>query len=642
MKKSKVLLIMLIFCIILSSFALADPEDSGTPTSTPQPRWQTGPQGGAIEIANPSQELLMHTVENDEGDVIDRYIDRGTQDDGTERNRNTFVVTGDGYGDNVSFYVRKNDMYDRSGAYVVSVQNVNGNPVNFVIQRKGTDGDDNWYNLRMLAYDNPDGTLELYSPTSNYGGNDVVVWMQQGYEYRIMPIGTTSSSPYTINFYRNPAINDNVTCYQTNKSASRRTCGSESDTNLEPLIDAPGLYDATGRELITTDGRPEVIDFEGIRASTNPFEKAFNDLLLLIGDGIKHLLDAVFGEAVTVSKLIYNKIAMVNPNFFDAASTNSLVDNKIREAVNKWFMFFRGMAIVFYLVAFLTIALHVLFSSTGEGIQKAKNMMMDWLKGIAILFFIPIVMKYTMAFNDALIRLLVQRNTDYLSHGKSFSDGMSWSAFEINFRSPKYVSKKTGYVQYSSEEVNMSYVDRLTEYETNFDLLNIMRAFAGATGQIGYSFLWYVCLGQLITFMFIYVKRFFTIVFLIAIFPITSMFNAISILRGQKGMQMNTWMKEFISNVFVQFIHAVVYSLITGACVQLLFSTVKDGQAVTKINWLVMLIAINFVPEGEKILKKVLSSLSSGNTTSGLSDGSGKIKNAVKNGFNHMKGLAGR
>jgi hypothetical protein len=281
-------------------------------------------------------------------------------------------------------------------------------------------------------------------------------------------------------------------------------------------------------------------------------------------------------------------------------------------------------------LAFLGVGIYTLYNSTGAGMEKAKSMLLDWIKGILILFFIPYVMKYILDLNDALINLLINNKASFLEQGTSFDDGSKWSVRALDFRSPKYVSRRTGYVQYASSEYNESYASELTTYENNFDLMRIMRAYTGVTYSLGYCFLWYVCIAQLLTFIFIYIKRFFMIALLIAIFPVTCIFNAISILRGQKGMQMNTWIKEFVTNVFTQFIHAVVYSIITGVCVDLIRTMLKGNTSSATMNWLVMLVAINFIPAGEKILKNLLSALASGSSSTGIAEGAKGIKGAVK------------
>ena len=80
------------------------------------------------------------------------------------------------------------------------------------------------------------------------------------------------------------------------------------------------------------------------------------------------------------------------------------------------------------------------------------------------------------------------------------------------------------------------------------------------------------------------------IAFLIAVFPVVSLFNAISIIKGKKGPQFSTWLKEFLTNVFTQFIHALIYTIITGIIV----SIIKDNLTVSggALNWIIVIVSI--------------------------------------------------
>ncbi len=617
MKKARFITNFVIFCIILSSFTISY---------------------GALNTGN------ISIVSEDETKLYRYEVDptgTPTVDPVTSANGdlNTFGIEGEYLNDDQGIRFTVNN----PGAYTIDLARYSPeSEVPYVVQVKENGV---WKEVRLLAHKDGDEYI-LYSPTSSSGGKTATIWLDANKEYRVVSKNAVTSALYKFVLYRDPGINDeSVQLYRSDINASVRTNGSDKSSNLE------SIPDGTRAKEIPPEGK--IVSYTGETVPlmwVNPndksfgriFEQQFVKLLLLIGDYAVSLLGDIFGEDVTVSKLVYNRIKLVNPNFFDKEATNTILDIKLRDIINDWYMFFRGLALVFYIIAFLMIGIHVLYNSTGAGMEKAKSMLLDWVKGILILFAIPIFMKLVFQVNDVLVMMLANENGTFLTQGKSFTDGTIWSADAITFRSPKYISKRTGFVQYGSDEVNQSYAERLEEYEKNYDLMKIMRAYAGVTQKLGFCFLWYVCIAQLITFIFIYVRRFFMLAFLISVFPITCIFNAISIMRGSKGMQMNTWIKEYISNVFVQFIHAIIYSIITGVCMGLIIDALQAHQSTATLNWLVMLIAINFIPEGEKILKKLLASLSSGSTGIGASDGSSKIKSAFKNGAGHLRQLAGK
>ena len=162
----------------------------------------------------------------------------------------------------------------------------------------------------------------------------------------------------------------------------------------------------------------------------------------------------------------------------------------------------------------------------------------------------------------------------------------------------------------------------------------IMRAMAGITAYLSYVILWYVMLIQLLIFIFIYFKRYLMIAFLIAIFPITLFeYIAGTIITGKQSA-ISAWSKEFFVNVFLQSIHAVVYGIITGVVMSQLLDILQSNEP-TKLNYFLMIVAINFVFTGEKILKSIVNAIATSVKT-----GDETFKSA-KGGINKVKGAVG-
>ena len=503
-----------------------------------------------------------------------------------------------------------------------------------------------WKDVRLAAYKYGDD-YKVYSPTTSSGGTTATVIFYPGKQYRIYvdDKNFTIHDEYVVHFYRDPTLNDSrLDNYQTDLSSATRTSKNVEKNNPSSL--------ETGVRVAETEesgGSGQLLTYTGEKTTALPqdgevniLEEAFTSLFLKIGDFFVKILSDVIGENVTIASLVYNRVATINPNFWSPVSDSNILGIKIKEIINGWYTFFRGIAIVFYIIALLAIGIHIIYNSTGAGVQKAKELLTEWVKGILVLFFMPIVMKYIFEINDALVALLAQDSGTNIRYGSSFNDGTNWSAEAIEFRSPLYVSKYTGSVSYGSDEANVNYIKKVGEYEKNFDIMRIMRAYAGVTHKLGYVFIWYVTIGQLVVFIVIYYKRFFMITFLIGVFPIICMFNAISLWQGGKGRQMETWLTEYLSNVFLQFIHAIIYTIITGVCFGIVKDAITGGNSSAVANWLIIIVSINFIPEGEKILKKIFSAISSGSTSGGVSDSSKGIRSAINNGRSHIRKIMGR
>ncbi|MBR6252426.1 MAG: hypothetical protein IKR04_01060 [Clostridia bacterium] len=475
-----------------------------------------------------------------------------------------------------------------------------------------------------------------FSPQTASSDTTVKVYLYAGREYRV----DNWRSEGELEIYYSPSDNSSdKEVYDSGISSRYRTCVNCKDN--------------CGHDTVV-DGVPDGGDVESpederttVESTESLFEYYLVQLLLSIGDFFVKLLGDIIGSDVTITKIIYNgagdnKIPALNPNLFDKTNASSFVGIDISQVVSDWYNFFRGLAFLFYVVTLLGIGIHILINSTGQGMAKAKSLAIEWSKGVLLLIFMPVFIKFLFEINEALVKMVYEKalgNTYNAGEMLTYTDGSEWSATAVEFRSPEYVSKYTGSVALGSEEASIAYVNKLSTYRQSFDLMRIARAYAGATRKIGYSFIWYVLIGQLMVFIVMYYKRFFTILFLIAAFPVICIFHAISLLKGMnKAPEISSWFKKIVEQIFVQSIHAVVYALITGVCLTMFKSSISGNNA--GINWLLMIVAINFVPEGEKILKRILNSI--GGSGGGLAEQGKGLKGAIGRVTNGARKLVGR
>lgn len=536
----------------------------------------------------------------------------------------------------------------KTGLYRISCTGLSKNfQVDDGVQKNYCIKCDNKY-LTIPAYTTADGQVQLYCNSTANGDTSIVVFLEAGKEYKF-----TSATEYshctieycapgtTVNGLEVVNNNDIVITDFDTYSKSMNTLAGAKDSELY-LPEGHTIYYKDGEYGSTQAINPggTVAGSTKESASDSGFEIGLVNLFLGVGDFLMKVIDNVVGESVTVTKLVYNDVKAVNANFFDGAvQSNTFGGSDFRDALNNWYQIFKSFAIVVYLIALLAIGIHVLFNSTAAGTQKARELISEWAKGVIILFFIPIGMKWIFEFNETLIKTIKPSDYAPQSVGSSLTSSNEWSAEDIEFRSPKFISLYTGKVSYGTEEANNAYLKNLTTYKNSFDLMRIMRAYAGATGKLGYTLLWYVLIGQLIVFIFIYYKRYFMIAFLIAVFPVVCLFNAISIIKGKKGPQFSTWLKEFLTNVFTQFIHALIYTIITGIIV----SIIKDNLTVSggALNWIIVIVSINFVPEGEKVVKKFITAVGSGKTGPDMQGGAGGLKNMYHNATSNIRQIMG-
>ena len=370
----------------------------------------------------------------------------------------------------------------------------------------------------------------------------------------------------------------------------------------------------------------EINDYDENKAGV--LQEAFTDLFLDVGDFMSNMLNAVVGENVSMQKLIFNEASSLNPNFFDSSlEVNNETTRIMREQINKWYSFFMTLAIAVYLIVLLGMGIKVVIGSTAGGMEKMKELATKWLAGVLLLFLFPnVVVKYTFKLNEAFVLFL--KEAYITGNGGSLSGGLpvgpsegEWSNEEIEFRSPEYVSRFTGASTLGGHEANVVYQRMLDSYRSNMDLARIMRAYAGITKQFIYVIIWFILFGQLIVLVVKYYKRYFTIAVLIIFFPLVAMYYIIEILRGKNGQVFSSWSKEIFVNIFIQSIHAIIYVVIANVAISRVRLDIQKSS--DAMNWILIIVAINFISEGEKIIRKLLG-------TDAESVGSGSVKEKVK------------
>ncbi len=472
---------------------------------------------------------------------------------------------------------------------------------------------------------------QLCSPKGSTADTSVKVILQNNKTYTIhtREANGDNITPNHINVVYNSSASNTDYRMSDVSSYERTKVGNQGDEKeLEKVPDAYKLPEGA---------KVKATNVNVIKSTDNQFEKSLVRLLLAVGDFFVKILESIVGEEVTITRLIFNKVAAVDINFFNSEHPG-LSSSTIKGAISYWFSYFRRFAILLYLICVLSIGLRLIFNSTAQGMVQAREIFSEWIKGFLYLLLMPYFMSMIITLNEALVNKMEQaaEGKGYTA-GALYTDGNIWSVEAIEYRSPEYVSKYTGIMGYGTDQSNTYYLKKVNDYTANFDLTKIARAYAGATFRLSYVFIWFILIGQLITFIFIYFKRYFMVAFFVAIFPIICIFQAIGIMKDGRGSAVSGWLGEFIGNVFTQFIHCVVFVVVTGLATKLLQQSMVEGSLV---NWVLIIVAINFVPKGEKIVRQILKAISKGSSVEGIGDGGLKrgfrtLRSGVKNIFHH-------
>lgn len=365
-------------------------------------------------------------------------------------------------------------------------------------------------------------------------------------------------------------------------------------------------------------------------------EEILNEILLPLGDGLLYVVSRAVGEPVTIDRLIFNKVAKVDVNFWEAGTEGSL-KNIMGSVVSYWYNIFRKIAIVVYMIVLVGIGVTIMLNSTAQKKAQYKEALTSWLVGVAILFLFPYVMKYLVELNNAVVAIMEKRiaasgnSSINDSVDSNFLSGNEYDAY-ATFGKDEFVYLMIGKDHYNEKtnEIDLSKIK---------DSMMKTRVLSQKLNKIILTVVYFILIGQTYVLLFAYYKRAFMIAFLITIFPLVVMSYAIDKLGDKKAQSFGIWFKEYTVNVIVQMFHAAVYYLIVNVSV----NTFMESNGA---NWLFMILSVLFLFEGEKILRNIFNVKSSAKTMGdlattgiavmGVASQTAKMFGGKKAGGNHM------
>lgn len=327
-----------------------------------------------------------------------------------------------------------------------------------------------------------------------------------------------------------------------------------------------------GAAVFNSDLLPDVIELPVYQIS--PEEIFSNDILLLDVDFFNPKSDKVLknkkGEVI--------KDDNGNPYILESTA------KQLREVISNWYIVLRDIAIVALLSILVYIGIRILISSTSNDKAKYKQMLVDWIVALCLLF----TMQYIMSFAN----LAVGKVTDVLNSAVAKN---SYNALvpDKNGKISKRLTK-LGYntSELQSEAGGINYIS----WETNLlgvARLNAQMGMNQSSSYAGYGFIFLVLVLFTIYFLFTYLKRVLYMAFLTIIAPLVAMTYPLDKINDGKAQAFNMWFKEYIFNLLIQPMHLILYTILVSSAFKL-----------ASENIIYSLVAIGFMVPSEKLLRK--------------------------------------
>lgn len=251
-------------------------------------------------------------------------------------------------------------------------------------------------------------------------------------------------------------------------------------------------------------------------------------------------------DTLTVQSLVFDRIELLNANYFAYnANTNNYV---IKESVKNWYSGVRTIAIIASIVILIYMGVRMAISSLASDKAKYKKMFFDWLTSFIMVFVLHIIIIFMSNLSTSITYMLTE-NAGALT-------------------------LETKIMEYRMEEIST----------------------AVGWDSITQTIIYFVLVFYQARFFIMYVKRFFTIGFLIVISPLITVTYAIDRAGDNRSQVFQSWGKELAVNLFIQPLHAFLY---------MVFMFIAEEIAVVApIFAIIFLMALS---RGEKIVKAVFN-----------------------------------
>ena len=313
----------------------------------------------------------------------------------------------------------------------------------------------------------------------------------------------------------------------------------------------------------------------------------------------------------TIESLLFstNPNSFTDINFFVVDNNTNAIINILKTNVAGWYVAIRNVSTAALLCVLVYVGIRMALSTTASQEAKYKKMITDWVTSFVILFVLQYIMIACIYANYQVVNIvkvgkqaIMERQVEKLQN--QIASGTTL------FTTVKSVEDRIAQIVESESK------DGILENAINAMLTNNI-LYGSVSDKITSVILIIMLIYYTIKFFIIYIKRFFVIGFLIVISPLVTITYAIDKVGDGEAQAFNTLLKEFMVNVFIQPIHALLYLIFIYTALFL------AGKA--------PLIAIFFfavLSKGEKFARTIFFQKLEGKTVKNMGDE--KVRDIVK------------
>ena len=265
-------------------------------------------------------------------------------------------------------------------------------------------------------------------------------------------------------------------------------------------------------------------------------------------------------EKMDISTILFNHVELTNINFFDINGASNDTIKTLRTAVASWYIGIRNIAAALLVIICIYVGIRLALALTAEEKAKYKQMLLDWVTSVALLFILHYIMLFIITLNNAAVAGIEKGIVD--AKGLDSISDLSEQFFTFTW------VKADGGFQWSFIAGNVNAI--------LYVILKIMT----------------------LVFLIMYLKRMVTIGFLIVIAPLVTITYSMDRISDGKAQGMNTWFREFSYNVLIQPFQCIIFAALASIA-----STLASTATIT--SGFMALFLLIFIFEAEKLIKHI-------------------------------------
>lgn len=300
-------------------------------------------------------------------------------------------------------------------------------------------------------------------------------------------------------------------------------------------------------------------------------------------------------EQIFAGKVAGLDINFINPNKYTDSDGNDVESSaaQLQPTIASWYVAIRNLAVVGLLSVLVYVGIRIIVSSTASDKAKYKQMLVDWLIALCILFFMHYLMSFIITMTESVCTAIA-------------GDGASNITVNVTNEGKSFNTNLLGLARFKTQYKDFG-------------------------PKMAYLIMYLALVIYTAVFTWFYLKRLLMMAFLTLIAPAVALTYPIDKMNDGKAQAFDAWLKEYAFNALIQPFHLIIY-----------YVFVTSAMDLASTNIIYMIAALAFIMPAEKILRKffgfdkagagTLGALAGGLTAGSLMSKLGKGKSGGSSG----------